>query len=499
MLLKKIENLKHQIIEMRNGIGEETEKNLKVRKTMREMRYNLQNWKEKRIHFSLKKRLIVTVLNLSLIMSSAMIVAPQSYADTLPTDIQGHWSEPFVTSLVSQGVISGYPDGTFKPDKAITSSEFLSLLLKAVGETPNTPQAGESWDAPIIQSAIQKGIIKSTDEFAHSNQSLTREETAYMLYNALSVKEDYEYDQCYTPTLDQVVFDREKIDSRYRDSVYSMLQKGILTENDHNFNPKQTFTRGATCVVIDRVMDKSKRTDPNDLRRTMPDGTYITDVFYPKESENIKKIPFENGKPVIDKDQVIYELKQHRNNINTGKLDDFYLYDDYINKLYSENTYEGQQRAEAIYESAIGAMDVFHSYSYLDDLVAYEKEVRYYIVPNAITDENIKKSIQEEIDKTMVKESYFISDKSLFYRASDLSQRVRGRLYFIYKSPSQDTSFYTMHGAEIELKKDQWYYADVEVIVGQFLSSGDYTWKTGKYTYESQQFLTDIIPIKAEN
>ncbi len=498
MLLKKMERLKHQIIVMRKGMSEET-KTLVGRKTMREMRYNLQNWKEKRTHFSLEKRLIVTVLNISLIVSSAIIVAPQSYANTLPTDIQGHWSEPFVTSLVGQDVISGYPDGTFKPDKAITSSEFLSLLLKAVGETPSTPQSGESWDAPIIQSAIQKGIIKSTDEFAQSNQDLTRAETAYMLYNALSVKEKYTYDPCYTPILDQAILDHDQIEPKYRDAVYSMLQKGVLTGNENYFYPEQTFTRGAACVVIERVMDKDKRAYSDDVKGNVM--TWIT-LVQPVESQNTVEMPFENGKPAIDREKVIGELKQHTNNVFSGSLDNSYTYDEYINKKWygaGYNTIEAKQkRVDAYYNVAVDGVKIFYNFDYRMDLEAYKKSMQSVTRGSEGNDRFLNKTIENIKTNTLVMESTFVTDKNLFYYGSDGQNRTRGRLYFIFRSPSQKAQMYQTHHLDklVDLKVDQWYYIDLEATTWNSTSDRGYeNWGRDGLVYRDDYYITDFIPV----
>lgn len=40
-----------------------------------------------------------------------------------PSDIQGHWAYADMLTLLKQGVISGYPDGTIKPDAYITRGE----------------------------------------------------------------------------------------------------------------------------------------------------------------------------------------------------------------------------------------------------------------------------------------------------------------------------------------------------------------------------------------
>jgi len=48
-------------------------------------------------------------------------------------DILGHWAEAWIEQLVSEGITSGYPDGTFKPDRTVTRAEMAVFLVNAFG------------------------------------------------------------------------------------------------------------------------------------------------------------------------------------------------------------------------------------------------------------------------------------------------------------------------------------------------------------------------------
>jgi len=45
-------------------------------------------------------------------------------------DITGHWAEKEINFLYANGIINGYGDGTFKPDKAITRAEAVTILMR---------------------------------------------------------------------------------------------------------------------------------------------------------------------------------------------------------------------------------------------------------------------------------------------------------------------------------------------------------------------------------
>ena len=44
------------------------------------------------------------------------------------TDINDHWAKEYINSSVEKGWVNGYPDGTFKPNQYITRAEFVTLV-----------------------------------------------------------------------------------------------------------------------------------------------------------------------------------------------------------------------------------------------------------------------------------------------------------------------------------------------------------------------------------
>lgn len=49
------------------------------------------------------------------------------------SDIQGSWAEAQISKWMEKGLISGYPDGGFKPDHSITRAELVALINKSFG------------------------------------------------------------------------------------------------------------------------------------------------------------------------------------------------------------------------------------------------------------------------------------------------------------------------------------------------------------------------------
>ncbi|MGF1458820.1 MAG: family 10 glycosylhydrolase [Leptolyngbyaceae cyanobacterium] len=54
-------------------------------------------------------------------------------------DIRGHWAEPCIEYLLNKGVFSGYRDGTFRPEQAITRAEFSAIVSHAFNPQARRP------------------------------------------------------------------------------------------------------------------------------------------------------------------------------------------------------------------------------------------------------------------------------------------------------------------------------------------------------------------------
>lgn len=55
------------------------------------------------------------------------------------TDIIGHWAEGEITVAANHGWVSGYGDGTFRPQNQITRAETMSLVNRVLKRLPETP------------------------------------------------------------------------------------------------------------------------------------------------------------------------------------------------------------------------------------------------------------------------------------------------------------------------------------------------------------------------
>ena len=100
-------------------------------------------------------------------------------------DINGTWAEGFIKYCYSQGVIAGKGDGTFDPNANVTAVEAAKMLLVAIGYNADVQgYVGGDWSINVTRDAQLSGFYADLKGLTAS-KTLTRDEAAQMIYNAV--------------------------------------------------------------------------------------------------------------------------------------------------------------------------------------------------------------------------------------------------------------------------------------------------------------------------
>ena len=111
--------------------------------------------------------------------AEVMTGVPTAFSDVAAT----HWATGYINVAASQGIVNGYPDGTFKPDAQVTYAEALAMILRALGYEPTLKGV---WPTKYLVKAAELGITKGVTFSA--NVPATRGDVAALVDNALTVK-----------------------------------------------------------------------------------------------------------------------------------------------------------------------------------------------------------------------------------------------------------------------------------------------------------------------
>lgn len=169
-----------------------------------------------------------------------------------PSDIQGHWAEAFIQSLVNKQFVSGFPDGTFKPETVLTRAQFAAVLAKTFDlpakRQPSTfvDVPSSFWGAAAIAKANAMGFMAGfPDGTFRPGQNLTRVQAIVALVNGLGLTGG-------ALNVLSIYSDRTGIPSYAIDSVSTATQRGIVVNypNLKQLNPNRDMTRAEFAGVM---------------------------------------------------------------------------------------------------------------------------------------------------------------------------------------------------------------------------------------------------------
>ena len=166
----------------------------------------------------------------------------------------GDWFYDNVMDAANNGYVSGYPDGTFKPNGSTTRAEFASMIAKAMGyesepsdsDTMFPDVANDFWAKAAINFCAQNGIIEGYDDGTFKpNQTITRQEAAAILNNAFDLAEKYGIS-------DEQFPDDGKIANWASDHVYAAKASGLMNgdKDTGNFRPTDTIKRCEAASIL---------------------------------------------------------------------------------------------------------------------------------------------------------------------------------------------------------------------------------------------------------
>lgn len=167
------------------------------------------------------------------------------------SDISGHWAEASIKKAVSAGMVSGYPDGTFQPDRTVTRAEFAVMLLNALqlhgdgAPLTFTDKANiGAWAQKSVAQAVEAGIISGYEDGSFGpDREITRSEMAMMAAKALG-------ESGLTETATGFADDKD-IPAWAKGSVAAMKKLGFIEGKDGNqFAPGNKTTRAEAVTVL---------------------------------------------------------------------------------------------------------------------------------------------------------------------------------------------------------------------------------------------------------
>lgn len=177
------------------------------------------------------------------------------------TDISGHWAADFINALAQQGLISGFSDGTFKPDQLINRGQYAALLVKALNPTPKrdaiqfSDVTDDFWAKDVIGQAYRSQFITGyPDNTFRPNANMQRVQVVVSLVSGLGLSSSD------TGVL-SIYNDQSAIPDYARDEVATATTKAIVVNypNLKQFNPNRDATRAEVVAMMYQALVNAKQ------------------------------------------------------------------------------------------------------------------------------------------------------------------------------------------------------------------------------------------------
>ncbi|HEX7058052.1 MAG TPA: S-layer homology domain-containing protein [Bacilli bacterium] len=214
------------------------------------------------------------------------------------SDIANHWAKNAILLAVQKGYVSGFPDGTFQPNKQVTRAEFIKMLVDAL-KLPHS-QGGKPWYQPYVAAALEMGLLHK-EEFADYNANISRLEILRLSARGLATNKAYDaYLQAFSGLYngDIPYIDWKKIKTEDVPNVALVIGTGIVSGYpDFSLGVEKTATRAEAVTMIENLLEVQLQSPEHfrglkELKEVAETGTNATTVTdYVKPYMNFKKDP----------------------------------------------------------------------------------------------------------------------------------------------------------------------------------------------------------------
>ncbi|MFB2647124.1 family 10 glycosylhydrolase [Raphidiopsis sp. BLCC-F218] len=172
-------------------------------------------------------------------------------------DIENHWAGLFIRALAQRRILNGYLDGTFRPDNPVSRGEFAAMM----GSIISLPVKREYitfkdvpdnyWARNAIRRVYETGVMTGyPDQTFRPNDRVSRADVLVVMINALGIASQFFPEL--VGKLAQIYEDAANIPSYAINSIAIASGNGLVVNypNIKLLNPQSGATRGDVAVMM---------------------------------------------------------------------------------------------------------------------------------------------------------------------------------------------------------------------------------------------------------
>lgn len=268
------------------------------------------------------KRLITVVIALAMILTSVGIPA---FAANF-SDITNENVSTAVDKLVANGIITGYEDGTFKPDNQITRAEFAAIVTRMKGVANNLGSdavtgftdldndGSRAWARPYVKAAVDLKIINGFEDGTfRAAEPVTYEQAVKMLVCAIG------YEVVANSELNKIKISNPN--ATWSAGYITAAVKHGITKNAYTTQVTEPANRGVVAVLTSNSLEVPELKENEDGSYEKNEGQnaeqslvevkgVVTGTYYTGlDSDNVSLAPNELN-ITTETEEVKYQLSQ---------------------------------------------------------------------------------------------------------------------------------------------------------------------------------------------
>ena len=177
------------------------------------------------------------------------------------TDIAASGYYKYIVGAADAGIITGYPDGTYRPNNTVTRAQFITMLYRAAGSPEVKNTALEFADASAVAkdfaAAVAWGVENEVingygDNTFRPDRNISRAQMAAFMYRYMKNVDGYNFGDVKPCGF----ADANEIAAPYVDAVNAIVSVGVMNGmNTTIFAPNSTANRGMAATVMLRVYE----------------------------------------------------------------------------------------------------------------------------------------------------------------------------------------------------------------------------------------------------
>lgn len=174
------------------------------------------------------------------------------------SDINKSFAKAYIERLAAAGIVAGYADGSFKPEKSASRAEYLKIVLRAMNVDYSNADVSkltfkdvekDSWMAKVVVKAAELNMIDASNKNFRPNSQISRAEAMKMLINAAGIQ-----------TNDKAVSEFNDVKGWAVKYVQKAKELGIVNGQNVNgkvlFRPADNITRAEVSKIVVKTMEQ---------------------------------------------------------------------------------------------------------------------------------------------------------------------------------------------------------------------------------------------------